>query len=104
MAGLVVVDPVDPLEVVLDPAPDPDAAALGVGEEALELLSLELPPQPAIAAAIAITPATTQALILRSIMSFLWLPWAGGRRPCLGYGRAGRGVRSLGLTQPDPGT
>jgi len=93
VAGLLVVDPLDPLDVLLEPPPEPDVA-LGVGEEALEPLSLELPPQPAIAAAIAMAPAIAQALILRSIMSSLWLPTTGGRQPCLGYGRAGPRVRT----------
>lgn len=88
VAGLVlVVGPVDGVvEGVVVPPPELDAAVLGAGLGALELLSLELPPQPAIAAAIAIAPATAQALIVRSIILFLWLPRTGDRRPYLGYG------------------
>jgi len=69
VAGLVVVGPVD---VVLVPPPEADVAVLGAGLEAVEPLSLELPPQPATAAATAIAPATAQALIVRSIISSLW--------------------------------
>jgi hypothetical protein len=94
VAGLVVV--VDPVEVVAVPPPEVDAAVLGAGLEALEPLSLELPPQPATAAAIAIAPATAQALIVRSIISFLWLPRTGSRRPYPGYEWSRRPVRSCG--------
>jgi hypothetical protein len=92
VVGLVVV--VDPVEVVVVPPPEVDAAVLGVGLEALEPLSLELPPQPAIAAAIAIVPVSAQALILRSIISSSGLARTGDRRPYPGYGRSGPRVRS----------
>ena len=70
VAGLVVV--VGPVDVVLVPPPEADVAVLGAGLEAVEPLSLELPPQPATAAASATAPATAQALIVRSIISSLW--------------------------------
>jgi hypothetical protein len=70
VAGLVVV--VGPVDVVVVPPPEADVGVLGAGLEAVEPLSLELPPQPATAAASAIAPATAQALIVRSIISSLW--------------------------------
>jgi hypothetical protein len=71
VAGLVVVV-VGPVDVVVVPPPEADVVVLGAGLEALEPLSLELPPHPATAAASAIAPATAQALIVRSIISSLW--------------------------------
>jgi hypothetical protein len=78
---------VDPVEVVVVPPSEVvDAAVLGAGLEAVEPLSLELPPQPATAAVTATAHATAHALIVRSIISFLWLPRTGDRRRS-GYGR-----------------